>query len=128
MTSEFVYGEKTKKLKVAGLTPKMLSFHFKIEEDSIILCDEDGESYLPDGNEFCPSLNVGMKYEVDGIDKQTKPKTETATTIDDVFIEETKENEPVNDDETDKETSSEKAEKVDDESDGNHRGKLLKDE
>uniref|UniRef100_A0AC34QI46 Uncharacterized protein n=1 Tax=Panagrolaimus sp. JU765 TaxID=591449 RepID=A0AC34QI46_9BILA len=88
MTSEFVRGEKTKKLKAVGLTPKMLSIHFQIEEDSIILSDENGESYLPIGNEFSPPLNIGMKYEVDGIDKQNKPKIETK--IDAAPIEETK--------------------------------------
>ena len=76
MTSEFVYNGVTKKLKASTLQPEMLSRIFKLEEDSLVLTDETGECYLPEGNCFNPPLLDGKKFEVDGIEKSAPGNTQ----------------------------------------------------
>ncbi|KAE9548291.1 hypothetical protein FO519_008497 [Halicephalobus sp. NKZ332] len=61
------------------LTPKILSLHFKLEEDSIILNDKNGESYVANGNNFEPPLQDDMRFEVDGIEKIAASKAGTTT-------------------------------------------------
>lgn len=76
MSSEFVHNDVTKKLKASTLKPGMLSRLFKLEEDSLILTDEDGNCYVPSGDIFDPPLPDGTKFEVDGTEKSVSENTQ----------------------------------------------------
>ncbi len=68
MTSEFVYANQTRKLKVSSLKPETLCKLFKLDIASLVLTDDEGGCYEVSGGVFDPALPDGRKFDVDGRD------------------------------------------------------------
>uniref|UniRef100_A0A914ZAA3 Uncharacterized protein n=1 Tax=Panagrolaimus superbus TaxID=310955 RepID=A0A914ZAA3_9BILA len=68
MTSKFNYNGKERPFKVDKLKPSALARVFHLDESSLVLTDEEGNCYMPEGESFDLPLNSGQIFIVDGIE------------------------------------------------------------
>uniref|UniRef100_A0A914PKR4 Uncharacterized protein n=1 Tax=Panagrolaimus davidi TaxID=227884 RepID=A0A914PKR4_9BILA len=79
MSAKFDFDGKVKTLQVGTLNPSMIARLFRLDENSIVLSDEDGYCYMPNGDKFEPTLKPDKSYTVDGIETvavKSSPETQ----------------------------------------------------
>uniref|UniRef100_A0A914ENN5 Uncharacterized protein n=1 Tax=Acrobeloides nanus TaxID=290746 RepID=A0A914ENN5_9BILA len=64
--SEFIFEGTTKRHNALTLTSSLLAMVFQLVESTIVLVDEDGNTYMPSDDGFEPSLENGKSYIVEG--------------------------------------------------------------